>query len=384
MIRLESVSKVFPGGVEAVRNVSLEIEKGETFVLIGLSGCGKTTTLKMINRLIDPSSGRILIQGQDVMDQSPVDLRRRIGYVIQDIGLFPHMTVGENISIVMRLMSMSQWARRARAMELLDLVGLSPTDYVDRYPAELSGGQQQRVGVARALCVDPPVLLMDEPFGALDPITREQLQDEFRSLEEHIRKTIVLVTHDIFEAVLLGDRIGIMADGDLVQVDTPERLLQRPANEFVAQFLGKHRFQLQMTTINIADVVVGGPELRVRMLDADTPVSEALDHADSHGLSAVLIHTDEARIAGLIATDELKDAPDGAAAVADLADNGSPMLDEDASLLDAVRALADSRLGFVPVLDGQERLLGIATRATVANALNGALGLAPARGDADE
>jgi osmoprotectant transport system ATP-binding protein len=376
MIELEAVSKVFPGGVEAVKDVSLVVEESETFVLIGLSGCGKTTTLKMVNRLIEPTSGAIRIAGRDIMQQSPVDLRRGIGYVIQDIGLFPHMTVGANIGIVMRLFGLGKREQRSRAAELLELVGLDPAEYLDRYPAELSGGQQQRVGVARALCADPPVLLMDEPFGALDPITREQLQSEFRTLEEHIRKTIVLVTHDIFEAVLLGDRIGIMAEGRLVQVDSPETLLQRPANEFVAKFLGQHRFQLQMSTVEAGEVAVTGTELKVRLLSGDTHVGEALSHAERHCLSAVIVKDGDAGIAGLVEVGELRSAAPDATRLGDVAANGGPVLSGDATLLEAIRALADSRLNFVPVVDDSERLLGIATRASVATALNEALGLA--------
>jgi osmoprotectant transport system ATP-binding protein len=379
MIELDAVSKVFPGGVAAVKEVSLTIDEGETFVLIGLSGCGKTTTLKMMNRLIEPTSGTIRLAGQDILQQSPVDLRRGIGYVIQDIGLFPHMTVGANIGVVMRLLGMSRTTQRTRAAELLELVGLPPGQYLDRYPGELSGGQQQRVGVARALAVDPPVLLMDEPFGALDPITREQLQSEFRSLEEHLRKTIVLVTHDIFEAVLLGDRIGIMAEARLVQVDAPDRLLSRPANEFVTRFLGQHRFQLQMATVEASEVAVAGRELALRVLPAQTAVPEARQHVAQHDLSAVIVRDGDSGVAGVVGAEDLQTAP-ADARLADMTGNGHPILPQESTLLEAIRALADSALNFVPVLGHDGALLGIVTRASVSAALSQALGLAPPQG----
>src|SRR5687767_559994 len=210
MIRLDSVSKRFPNGTVAVRDLSIDVDEGEICVLVGPSGCGKTTTLKMINRLIEPSGGRIFLDGEDVTHANPVALRRRIGYVIQQVGLFPHQTIGTNVGTVPRLLGWGRARVTARVDELLDLVGLEPATYRQRYPAQLSGGQRQRVGVARALAADPPVLLMDEPFGAIDPVTRVRLQDEFLRLHEEVRKTVVFVTHDIEEAVKMGDRIAIL------------------------------------------------------------------------------------------------------------------------------------------------------------------------------
>jgi osmoprotectant transport system ATP-binding protein len=382
MIRLENLTKEFPGGVLAVDDVSLHIEESETLVLIGLSGCGKTTTLKMVNRLIEPTSGRIFIAGQDVTHEDPVKLRRGIGYVIQDIGLFPHMTVGDNIAVVLRLTGHRRDARRARAEELLELVGLSPEEYCDRYPPELSGGEQQRVGVARALAADPPILLMDEPFGALDPITREQLQQEFRTLEEHIHKTIVLVTHDIFEAVLLGDRIGVMADGRIAQVATPQELLHSPASEFVERFLGQHRFQLQITSLEAADGALTGAAAAVRSLDASTPVGEARQHVKRHGLRAVVVQDRDQGVVGVVAATDIAEAAPPQRRLAELASDGAPTMRVDASVLDVVRAFTDSDTSFVPVVDAEERLQGIVTRASAAEAINRALGLAssePAR-----
>jgi len=242
VITLEGVTKRYPNGHVAVDDLSLEVAEGEVCVLVGPSGCGKTTTLRMINRLTDLTSGRIVVAGRDIMATDPVELRRHVGYVIQHVGLFPHQTVGDNIATVPKLLRWDKARTRDRVQELMQLVGLDPTIYRDRYPSQLSGGQQQRVGVARALAADPPVLLMDEPFGAIDPVTRGRLQQEFLGLQRRLRKTVVLVTHDIDEAVLLGDRIALLAQGGvLAQHGTPDDLLTRPANDFVADFVGHDR-----------------------------------------------------------------------------------------------------------------------------------------------
>ena len=260
MILFDHVSKRYPQGAEAVRDFSMEVAEGETLVLLGTSGSGKTTTLKMVNRLIEPSSGRILIDGADIMEQDPIQLRRKIGYAIQHIGLFPHLTVGENVAVVPKLLKWSRQRIAGRIDELLTMVGLEPEQFRDRFPAQLSGGQRQRVGVARALAADPPIVLMDEPFGALDPITREQLQDEFISLQSKINKTIIFVTHDVFEAVRMGDRIALMDAGCLQQIGSPSEIVERPANDFVDQFLGQHRFQLALLTRSIAPLVESGTQ----------------------------------------------------------------------------------------------------------------------------
>ncbi len=254
MITLEGVSKLFTSHgqtVRAVDDVSLTVGEGELYVLIGPSGSGKTTTMRMINCLETPTTGRIVVNGRDIRSLNVVELRRSIGYVIQQGGLFPHFTVADNVAVVPRLLGWPREKRRQRAEELLALVGLAPDRFADRYPRQLSGGQQQRVGVARALAADPPIILMDEPFGAVDPITRKQLQRELRRIQAAVHKTIVFVTHDISEAFLLGDRIVLMADGRVVQNSTPADLLRRPVDAFVTAFIGEDRGlrALQFTTL---------------------------------------------------------------------------------------------------------------------------------------
>jgi osmoprotectant transport system ATP-binding protein len=257
MIYLEGVSKRYPDqGKDAVAGLSMEIKRGEFVVLVGPSGCGKTTTLRMINRLVEPTEGRIWIDGKDVTHVDADQLRRGIGYVIQQIGLLPHLTIAENVALVPKLLGVAKNKRRERAAELLDLVGLEPATYANRYPRQLSGGQQQRVGVARALAADPPVMLMDEPFGAVDPIAREKLQMEFLRLQERIRKTIVLVTHDIDEALRLGDRIAIFGPGSrLAQFDTPLQILSNPADDFVRDFVGAGASVRRLTLLRVGDVI---------------------------------------------------------------------------------------------------------------------------------
>jgi len=245
MIRLSNVSKSFDGRTLAVKNLSLEVADGETLVLLGSSGCGKTTTLKMINRLVDLTEGMIEVDNRDIMDRDPVGLRRSIGYVFQGIGLFPHMTVEENVTVVLKLIGRGAGERRERARELLSLVDMAPDMFLGRFPKELSGGQQQRIGVARALAADPGYLLMDEPFGALDALTRDTLQQELLKLKGRLEKTIVFVTHDIFEALTLADRIAVMHEGNLEQVGTGEEIMKNPATEFVRGLFEKPASQLR-------------------------------------------------------------------------------------------------------------------------------------------
>ena len=290
MIRLDGVGKKYPDDTVAVHELTLEVGSGEVCCLVGPSGCGKTTTMRMINRLVEPTTGRIFIGGEDVTTMNPVTLRRQVGYVIQRIGLFPHITVRKNIATVPQL---SGWNKRRinnRVDDLLGLVGLDPK-LADRYPHQLSGGQQQRVGVARALAADPPVLLMDEPFGAVDPIARDRLQDEFRKLQQALRKTVVFVTHDIDEAVRLGDRIAVLREGGhLEQYATPATLLAQPVSEFVANFVGSDRTlkRLAVTPIDGATLEpIGRQDSQLRTVEANESLRDAL---------AILLDTPEGRV----------------------------------------------------------------------------------------
>jgi len=254
LIKFESVSKIYSKSLVAVNNISFEVKKGETLVLLGTSGSGKTTTMRMINKLETPSSGNIYIDNKNIKEIDAIELRRKIGYAIQYIGLFNHMNVFENISIVPKLLKWSRDKIKKRVDDLLKIFGFDPDEYKNRFPSQLSGGEKQRIGVLRAIAADPPIILMDEPFGALDPITREQVQNEFIELESDIQKTIVFVTHDVFEAVKMADRIALMDNGKILQIATPKELVNSPKNEIVKQFLGRHKFQLSLMTTTIKDL----------------------------------------------------------------------------------------------------------------------------------
>jgi osmoprotectant transport system ATP-binding protein len=291
VIRLENVTKQFPGGSNAVLDLTLDIPTGQTCVLIGPSGCGKTTTLRMINRLIEPDRGRVLIDGEDTHGIDPAALRLKMGYVIQQTGLFPHMTVGDNVATVPRLWKWDKARINARVEELMVLVGLDPAQYRDRYPHQLSGGQRQRVGFARALGADPPILLMDEPFGAVDRITRERLQHEFINIQRSMRKTVVFVTHDIDEAVLVGDRICLLKmQAEVAQYDTPERILTRPASEYVAKFLGRERLVRRMSVVQIDPKTLERDGSELRPNEPRVPLSSTLSEAFAAALASPTEH----------------------------------------------------------------------------------------------
>ncbi len=294
-IELIDLTKQYEGATEpAVDNVSMSIRAGELVVFVGPSGCGKTTTMKMINRVIEPTSGQILIDGQDALSLDPVELRRGIGYVIQQIGLFPHMTIGENVAVVPRLLGWGKVRTDARVNELLDMVGLDPTSFRDRYPRQLSGGQQQRVGVARALAADPPLMLMDEPFGATDPITRERLQNEFLRLQQEIRKTVIFVTHDFDEALTMGDRIVVLREqSHIAQFATPDQILANPADEYVSSFVGEGAALKRLGLVS-----VGAAELQpveedtsgLPSIPADVTLREAVGVLVGAGSDRAVVH----------------------------------------------------------------------------------------------
>jgi osmoprotectant transport system ATP-binding protein len=281
----------------AIDHLTLTVPAGEVCVLIGPSGCGKTTTMRVINRMIEPDSGTVHVAGIDIMGADPVELRRSIGYVIQQIGLFPHWSIAQNVGTVPRLLRWDSARIDKRVDELLALVGMEPAQYRDRYPRELSGGQRQRIGVARALAADPPVMLMDEPFGAIDPITRARLQDEFLNILRSLRKTVVFVTHDIDEALKMGDRIAIMRDGALVQYDTPESILAQPADRFVESFVGSDRALKRLALVRAAEVMEAqAPPGHAYAIDADASLRDALAAMFAAGVDALAVVREGATI----------------------------------------------------------------------------------------
>jgi osmoprotectant transport system ATP-binding protein len=354
MISLHGVSKRFhPSGPPAVTDLSFEVQEGQTAVLVGPSGCGKTTTIRLINRLLEPSSGDILVDGESVMRQDPVSLRRNIGYVIQSIGLMPHRTVAQNIATVPEL---SGWDRRRIAERIDELIDIFELDrgFLQRYPSELSGGQRQRVGVARALAADPPVMLMDEPFGAVDPIVRARLQDQFLDIQTRLRKTVVLVTHDIDEAIKMADRIAILNKGGVLeQYASPEEILRAPANEFVRDFVGPERGLKRLALIRVGDIEVEqGP-----VVSSSADVQEALEVIDKHGLGWVSV-VDAGELLGWV--DE--DAISGVESVSQARPRPfSAYLTEADSLRTALDSVVTSRTQVAVVVEEGQRFRGILT-----------------------
>ncbi|MFD7500026.1 betaine/proline/choline family ABC transporter ATP-binding protein [Streptomyces sp. NPDC059850] len=378
MIRFEHVTKRYADGTTAVDDLSFEVAEGELVTLVGPSGCGKTTTMKMVNRLIEPTSGRILVEDEDIAETDPVALRRRIGYVIQQVGLFPHKTVLENTATVPHLLGWQRKKGRERAAELLDLVGLDPSVYGDRYPDQLSGGQRQRVGVARALAADPPVLLMDEPFGAVDPVVREHLQTEFLRLQSQVRKTVLFVTHDIEEAVRLGDRIAVYGSGRIEQFDTPAAVLGTPASPYVADFVGADRGlkRLSVTPIEPGDL------WQPPVVHLDDPLTKAAARLASDGARWAVVLDDADHLHGWIPAD----AADGSqGTVRDHARRMEAWLPVGAPLKQAFSTMLQHDAGWIAVLDG-DRFLGVLTPARLHEALRRSIDADAggiARGDVD-
>jgi osmoprotectant transport system ATP-binding protein len=361
MIRLDRVNKRYDDGTVAVEELDLSVPRGALVVLVGPSGCGKTTTMKMVNRLIEPTGGHIFLDGEDVTAGDPVKLRRRMGYVIQQVGLFPHRTILDNVATVPELLGWDAKRRRARALELLELVGLEPALYAKRYPHQLSGGQRQRVGVARALAADPPVLLMDEPFGAVDPLVRDRLQGEFLRLQQEVRKTILFVTHDIEEAVRLGDFIAVFKQGGrLEQYDTPAAILGNPANQFVAEFVGSDRGLKRMSVTKIAPGDLDHPPV-VHLDDSLAEATAVLANAQSRW--AVVLDQSE-QLHGWIGLESAR----GAGLVRDVARRMEAWVPAGATLKQAFSEMLQYDAGWVAVLDG-DRFLGVCTPQTLHEAL---------------
>jgi osmoprotectant transport system ATP-binding protein len=358
MIKLDNLTKAFAtanGSILAADHINIDVDEGEICMLLGPSGCGKTTTLKMINRLIQPSSGKIYINGKDTDAYDPVELRRSIGYVIQQVGLFPNMTVEENICVVPRLLGWDKSKAHKRAAELLAMVNLDPALFLSRYPKELSGGQQQRIGVARALAADPPVLLMDEPFGAIDPINREVIQDEFRKLQRRLRKTVMFVSHDVDEAVKMADKIAIFRAGKLEQFDTPDNILAHPANDFIADFVGTDRTLKRLRLVK----VVAAVEVTAPQISIDHSLEHATAIMKDHGGEFAIVIDDAGRPhAWLAAEGSHRDGTTVAARSADLP--GTVTVDDD--LRTAVSLMFRHAVSWLAVVDKAGRFRGCITQ----------------------
>lgn len=367
MIQFENVSKKYRGtDDEVVKDISFTIPSGQIVVLIGPSGCGKTTCLKMINRLVKISSGKILIDGKDVMEQDPIELRRNMGYVIQQTGLFPHMTVKENIEVIPRLEKKDPEEIDRRTEQLMKMVGLDADQYLERYPTQLSGGQLQRVGVARAFATDPDIILMDEPFSALDPITRSQLQDELLFLQSKLKKTIVFVTHDMDEAVKIADRICIINGGRIVQYDTPEEIMKHPANEYVADFVGKNRIWANPEYIRAEDIMLPDPLAVPHTLSALHAIEQM---REKHVTSAMVLDDDEKFIGYVRATD-IQKASDKTAPVSALMKEAKVTAAPEDDLVKLLDLMNKNEVPALPVVNRWGRLEGLITNSSLVTTMS--------------
>lgn len=366
MLKFSQVSKVYTNGFQAVKSVDFEVSKGEFIVLIGPSGSGKTTTMKMINRLIPHTSGTITIDGRDITKLNVAELRRNIGYVIQQVGLFPHYTIEKNIATVPQLKGWNKQQINERVQELMEMVGLDPETYAKSFPKELSGGQQQRVGVARALAADPEIILMDEPFGALDPITRDQLQDELLFLQKKLKKTIIFVTHDMDEALKLGDRIAILQDGNLLQIDTPEKLLTEPAHGFVETFIGKNRMSQNPELLPITDVIAD----EVFTSLPDRSPERALALMRKHRIKRLIVVDEHEVVMGIVSTYDLIAKMGQIKTIEEAMLPIEMYLYDSATAKDAIYAMSGSSIGIIPVLNEANKLKGVVTRGTLLTALS--------------
>lgn len=361
MIQFKGVGKKYADGFEALKNIDLHVKKGELLTLIGPSGCGKTTTMKMINRLIEPTAGQIIVEGEDIKKQDPVQLRRNMGYVIQQIGLMPHMTIGDNIALVPKLKQWSKERYVGKVDELLELVGLDPSVYKGRYPSELSGGQQQRIGVVRALAGDPQIILMDEPFSALDPISREQLQDELVKLQDEIQKTIVFVTHDMDEALKISNRIAIMRAGEIVQLDTPDRILRYPKDKFVREFIGEKRLAGELDSPIAIDLM----QDRVVTISPRRGLAESFKVIKNERVDKLFVIGTQRELLGVVSLEDItSNYRDEDKTIADIMKKDVVKVHTDQCMGEIVDLFTEQDVNAVPVV-GEGKLRGLITRASI-------------------
>ncbi|HEY8805181.1 MAG TPA: ABC transporter ATP-binding protein [Clostridium sp.] len=369
MIEFKNVNKSF-NGRQILKDINITIQDEELVVFIGPSGCGKTTTLKMINKLLTPTSGEILINGEKIGDKNTIKLRRNMGYVIQQAGLLPHLTIGDNIALIPSIEKMPKDEIHNKVIELLKLVGLDAEEFINKYPNQLSGGEQQRVGVARAFVMDPDVILMDEPFSALDPITKAQLQDEIFNIQQNYKKTIIFVTHDMDEALKLGDKICIMNGGHVVQFDTPEEILKNPINDFVREFVGKNRIWNQPELIKAKDIMIDKPIKSV----GERTILQSIEIMKTSNVDSLLIVDKDNTLTGLVTLKEIRTTlrknPDKTVKIKDIMQKELITVNQEESIIDILEVIKKEDINFVPVVDDKNKLAGLLTKSSLLSILS--------------
>lgn len=365
MIEFKGINKIFKNNI-VLYDINLKLEEGNIIVFVGPSGCGKTTTVKMINRLIKPTSGQVLINGEDISNKNVIELRRNIGYVIQQTGLFPHMTIKENIGIIAKMQKMNSQEIESKTRELMEMVGLDYEKFANRYPTELSGGQQQRVGIARALITNPDIILMDEPFSALDPITRSQLQDELLNIQTQFKKTIIFVTHDMDEAIKIADKICIMGKGRIIQYDDPETILKNPANEFVSDFVGKNRIWSSPEYIKVKDIMIENPIT----CSQDISLLKCIKKMRYERVDTLLVVDRKRKFNGIITGKMIQKEKDHYKSVKEIMEQPRAVTYPDKSIVDILKDVNEKNLSSLPVIDSNGILKGLITKTSLVTTLS--------------
>lgn len=365
MIEFKGINKIYKNNI-VLYDINLKLEEGNIIVFVGPSGCGKTTTVKMINRLIKPTSGQVLINGEDISNKNVINLRRKIGYVIQQTGLFPHMTIKENIGIVAKMQKMKSKEIEEKTKELMEMVGLDYEKFGDRYPTELSGGQQQRVGIARALITNPDIILMDEPFSALDPITRSQLQDELINIQTQFKKTIIFVTHDMDEAIKIADKICIMGKGRVIQYDDPETILKSPANEFVSDFVGKNRIWSSPEYIKVKDIMIEDPIT----CSQEISLLKCIKKMKYERVDSLLVVDRKRKLNGIITGKMIQREKDHYKSVKEIMEQPRAVTYPDKSIVDIIKEVTEKNLSSLPVIDENGTLRGLITKTSLVTTLS--------------
>jgi len=366
LIKFENISKKFKN-TTVLSDVSFEIEKGKLVAIIGESGCGKTTTLKMRNGLITPTSGKIYINNEDISTKNVIDLRRNMGYVIQQTGLFPHMTIRENIELIPKVQNKNPEDITQQTYNLMDMVGLDCDKFLNRYPVELSGGQQQRVGVARAFATNPDIILMDEPFSALDPITRSSLQDELVNLQSKIKKTIIFVTHDMDEAIKISDKMCIMDKGKIIQYDTPENILKNPVNDFVSQFVGKKRIWTSPDFIKAEDIMIENPIT----CSKDLSIFKCIEKMRSYKVDSLMVVDNKSKkLQGIVKAKQMRSIDDKSIQISSILNNNYIYVSPNDTIIDILKIVNENNISTVPVLNDSSSLIGLITESSLVTTLS--------------